>query len=336
MTRTQPLLLTLTLLCAAPAAAQELVLIGRHPLTGARAGVAFTGELEIRNDASFRAERAFADGRREVEEGVARLEERALVLARSPGLVGALALEDGEARAFTRADGDDRIRMRWTAGEDYEQLDLGEAETTWEMVLRLLKNGREWRWLLARNRGMVEPSEDGLWIMRSRQPQPGDLLRFAAKGGRTVLSLNGDQDKEATLFVEDEHEPGRRRAVQVNLQAFIAEQGLQHHWVKMSAKRVPTDAELIEVFRVLLDDTKRPILFHCTGGADRTGVIAALYEIEFLGASKEEAKRHMRAHMWAAHDGTEIQGAYVDLYQPGRLRELLRGAGVEIPARYRK
>src|SRR5690606_40279566 len=106
------------------------------------------------------------------EEGAARLEERALVLARSPGLVGALDQQEGEARAFTRADGDDRIRMRWSSGEDHEQLELGEAESTWEMIRRLLKHGREWRWLLARNRGMVEPSEDGLWIMRSRQPEP--------------------------------------------------------------------------------------------------------------------------------------------------------------------
>jgi len=59
-----------------------------------------------------------------------------------------------------------------------------------------------------------------------------------------------------------------------------------------------------------------------------------LYRVEFLGASKAEAKAEMRRHMWAARGGTEIQGAYLDLYQPGRIRKLLAAARVKIPARY--
>ncbi len=41
----------------------------------------------------------------------------------------------------------------------------------------------------------------------------------------------------------------------------------------------------------------------------------------------------MRRYTWTAHDGTEIQGAVIDLYRPGTIRRLLQEAGVQIPAR---
>ena len=125
-------------------------------------------------------------------------------------------------------------------------------------------------------------------------------------------SLNGDLDKRVMH--------GSRA---VNLRRFIAEQGLRHETFSLSASRAPTDDELQKIFWLLRDDSLKPILLHCRGGSDRTGVIGALYGIEFLGQSKEQAKATMREHMWAASGGTEIQGAVVDLYQPGRLRTLL-------------
>jgi protein tyrosine/serine phosphatase len=155
-------------------------------------------------------------------------------------------------------------------------------------------------------------------ILRSREPSPGDILRLEERYGlKTVISLNGDLDKKAWLFARGK-EPR-----QVNLRRFIAERGLRHEVFHMSASRAPSDEELRGVFRLLRDDSLKPALVHCRGGSDRTGVIGALYGIEFLGQTKEEAKATMRQHMWAADGGTEIQGAVVDLYQPGTIRRLL-------------
>lgn len=328
------------LLLVTPAAAQELPILERNALRGTRRGVSFSGSVQIHPDATYEAVRRYADGRVERERGRASLDERALVLIRSRGIRGAIQAEaPGEVLRFERdRHQDDRIQFRAEADGIHELLDMGKAESTWRFVRRLLKHGKQWHYLLAHNRGFVDEAGDGLWIMRSRQPRPKDLLRFKADGGKTVLSLNGDQDKEGTLWVEDEDaedSAGARKPVKVNLRDFIHEQGLEHRWFGLSASRAPTDAELVGIFRVLLDDSLKPIYLHCTGGADRTGVIAALYQIEFLGVSKAKAKEGMRRYMWAAHDGTEIQGAVIDLYQPGTIRRLLRDAGVEIPARYR-
>ena len=324
----------LALLATASASAQELNLIGKHGLEGARGGVAYGGTIEVFDDATYELSRSYADGRREQQNGTVRLDGSALVLEDRAGMSGILVGNGAQARPFERDRAEEkRVRFVWSSGADRERIDLGKGESKWKLVRRLLKKGREVRWLVRRNKGTVEDPGAGLWIQRMRQPRPKDLREFKQRGGRTVLSLNGDQDKEGTLVRWSGIIPKRTK---VNLQDYIRQQGLQHHWQKMGASKVPTDAQLIEVFRVLLDDSKRPILLHCTGGADRTGVVSALYAIEFLGASKAEAKKTMRAHMWAANDGTEIQGAYIDLYQPGTLSALLRQAGVVIPARYNR
>jgi protein tyrosine/serine phosphatase len=141
--------------------------------------------------------------------------------------------------------------------------------------------------------------------------------------------LNGELDKDGWLRGDDPE----ARPEKVNLRDLVKEEGLAHETFRLSARSAPTDDELVAIFKVLLDDSKKPILLHCLGGSDRTGIVAALYAIEFRGASKEEAKKVMRDHMWASHGGTEIQGVYLDLYKPGRLRALLEKAGVPVPPR---
>ncbi|MGH7117794.1 MAG: tyrosine-protein phosphatase [Acetobacteraceae bacterium] len=53
--------------------------------------------------------------------------------------------------------------------------------------------------------------------------------------------------------------------------------GVRHIDLAMSARRVPSARTLAEIRRVL-ETAPRPILIHCQGGADRTGLVAALYE----------------------------------------------------------
>ncbi len=332
-------IVALALLVAGPSRAGELPLLGRHPLSGQADGTAYTGEVELRPDATFTIERRFPDARRERVRGRVRVEGRSLWFEPAPPETpedgaAAPASEPAAALRYDLDEGGERVLLR--AAEADETIDLGPAEGTIALVGRALAQGEELRWLALRNRGWVEERDDGLWIQRSRQPRPADILEFKRAGGRTVLSLNGDQDRDEWLVRRFRTPMGRRRTVRtrVNLRDFIREQGLEHRWVRLGSRRAPTPAELVEVFSVLLDDSLRPILLHCTGGADRTGVIAALYEIELLGRSKEEAKQTMRRHMWTAARGTAIQGAVIDLYQRGALRDLLRAAGVEIPARY--
>jgi hypothetical protein len=323
----------LVLLCvASPALADELALVGRHQLSGQVAAQAFTGSLEIRADATYAGERRFADGRVEPLSGRVALEERVLVLAPTSGLRGPLAGASAQPRRYARADEGRIVRWRHADGDHVEVIQLaGEAGGKLELLGRLLRRPLL-RYLFRDNHGVLDATP-GLEVHRSSQPSPRDLVRAQERDRvKTILSLNGDLDEEANLWEDvGGAEPSRRR---VNLGRFVAERGLNHEVFRLSASRIPTDAELVGIFRVLLDDSKKPILVHCRGGSDRTGIISALYEIEFLGVTKAAAKEKLRSHLWIAEKGTEIQGAYLDLYRPGTLRRLLAQAGVEVPARF--
>lgn len=181
-----------------------------------------------------------------------------------------------------------------------------------------------WNYLAHRNLGVVDADPAGL-ILRSAEPSPEFLERLMRRYGlRTVVSLNGNLDK-----------PARRRGETVNLRDFIAALGLRHESFRLKSRRVPPREELLRILGVLADDSAKPILLHCKGGADRTGLIAALYQIEFLGRSKREAKEEMRRHLWLGRRGTEALGAYVDGYRPGTLSADLeaRGHGAHAPRR---
>ena len=54
--------------------------------------------------------------------------------------------------------------------------------------------------------------------------------------------------------------------------------GAHHIDFRMSATHLPNSAELQEI-ETMLEHTESPVLVHCQGGADRSGLVAALYEL---------------------------------------------------------
>ncbi len=323
----------LVLVLAAPARADQVSVLGSHELSGRRGEDTFTGTVEISPDATFKGERRFASGKKEALAGTVSVDRDAVVFtdAAPVGVVGALSggASKTEPRRYVRAERGEKIVWRHTSSDLGEEIVAGAKESKLAVLLRAAKAGRPANYLLNENRGFVDPDPERR-ILRSKEPRPEEVVRLAReKGVKTILSLNGDLDKERWLRGDDPEKPAEK----VNLRDLIAREGLRHEVFRMSAGRAPTDEELVGIFKVLLDDSKKPILLHCLGGSDRTGVIAALYAIEVLGTSKEDAKKIMRDHMWASHDGTEIQGVYLDLYKPGHLRALLEKAGVAVPRR---
>lgn len=314
----------LLLLLAAPSRADELRLVGeRLELTGTSGA----GWLLIGEDASYTGERRLGDGPAESLWGRAAIVGKDLVLM----------APDAAPRRYARADSDGRVRWRCTTGDEIETLtEPGRAGNKADALGRALSRGDSVGAWLAGNRGCIDATP-GLELHRSKEPTPEDVVRWQTERKvRTILSLNGALDDERSWTPPAVPGEPRPPAQKVRLGAFITSRGLDHPFVGMSASRAPSDDELVAVFRVLLDDARRPILFHCKGGSDRTGVISALYAIEFLGTPKAEAKAEMRKHLWLADGGTEIQGAYVDLYQPGTLTRLLERSGVAIPERLRR
>jgi protein tyrosine/serine phosphatase len=80
----------------------------------------------------------------------------------------------------------------------------------------------------------------------------------------------------------------------------------------------------IEQFLALMDDPETyPVLFHCRAGLHRTGVLAALYRMEYHGWTRAEAYQELKAHGFGestAHSGNAQVLQYVLAYQPRRPR----------------
>ncbi len=314
----------LALLSAGLARGDELRLVGeRLELTGTLGDRPLAGWLRIGEDATYAGERQVGDGPAESLWGRAAIVGKDLVLM----------APDAAPRRYVRADAGGRVRWR-CEGETLTE--PGQAGNKASAMARALERGDSVGAWLAGNRGVVDATP-GLEIHRSKEPTPADVVGWQKdEKVRTILSLNGAVDDERSWTPPAVPGQPRPPAEKVRLGAFITSRGLEHPFVGMSASRAPSEEELVAVFRVLLDDARRPILIHCKGGSDRTGVISALYAIEFQGATKAEAKATMRRHLWLADGGTEIQGAYVDLYQPGTLTRLLERNGVSIPERLRR
>ncbi len=150
--------------------------------------------------------------------------------------------------------------------------------------------------------------EEGV-LLRSGQPRAGDLDYILEKHGLgTVFGLRGDEEDYVTRWA-------RARGVKM-----IS--------IKMKADDPPTDAQIGLFFDVMRGDTidyhvyqdliidnagigfnqprekmPLPVLLHCEGGADRTGIMAALYRVAFDDWSVTRTKFEMISnwHIPPAH-----------------------------------
>jgi protein tyrosine/serine phosphatase len=68
--------------------------------------------------------------------------------------------------------------------------------------------------------------------------------------------------------------------------------GARHIDLRLSATHILSAAELDEI-RIVLARAQRPVLIHCQGGADRSGLVAALYEYWIAHRSAEEAAEQL-------------------------------------------
>jgi protein tyrosine/serine phosphatase len=89
--------------------------------------------------------------------------------------------------------------------------------------------------------------------------------------------------------------------------------------------KAPTQqAKTIDEFLKIADNPENlPILLHCKAGLHRTGLLTAIYRMEYEGWSKAEAMRELRANGFgdaAANTANDYVWAYIEHYTPRRLR----------------
>ncbi|VVS94764.1 dual specificity protein phosphatase family protein [Desulfoluna spongiiphila] len=128
-------------------------------------------------------------------------------------------------------------------------------------------------------------------VYRSAQPSALGMKNLESWGIKTVINLR--------LFHSDTDEA----------------RGTGLRLVRVPMKTwAPDEIKVTRFFSELMDPSNRPVLFHCWHGADRTGVMGALYRVVVQGWTKEEAIDEM------VHGGYGFHPIWFHL--PGWVRDM--------------
>jgi protein tyrosine/serine phosphatase len=115
-------------------------------------------------------------------------------------------------------------------------------------------------------------------LFRAAQVTPQRLAHYVREHGiRTVVNLRGAYPGDGWYDSEV---------------AAAAALGVGHVDFHMSAK-VELDEARAAALIALMRDAPKPALIHCMGGADRTGLAAALYVAAVSGGTEEEAEAQL-------------------------------------------
>ena len=146
------------------------------------------------------------------------------------------------------------------------------------------------------------------------RPEPQDLRTLKELGVKTVINLQGgdyDLFGDAAAYFEAGESYAvirQERTTAINLKIGWYPFRLSTFAPVGTAEQ----ADIKKILEILSDKTMQPVFFHCEFGQDRSGLIAALYEVFFLNESVENA--HAR---WVAfgHSGQLAQYATTGLDQ---------------------
>jgi len=115
-------------------------------------------------------------------------------------------------------------------------------------------------------------------LYRSAQPSAAQITEYATRYGiRTIVNLRGENAGRPWYDSEV--------AASANL-------GITHIDFRMSASREVTQ-EQAERLLVILEAAEKPLLIHCQAGADRSGLVAALYLVAIARQGEETAEHQL-------------------------------------------
>jgi protein tyrosine phosphatase (PTP) superfamily phosphohydrolase (DUF442 family) len=107
-------------------------------------------------------------------------------------------------------------------------------------------------------------------LYRGAQPAAQGIRQLQALGIRTIINLRSSDTDRDLLPVP----------------------GIAYEHIPMTAWW-PNDDDVVQFLRVVTDESRLPAFVHCRRGADRTGMMVAIYRISVQGWEKEEAIAEM-------------------------------------------
>lgn len=149
---------------------------------------------------------------------------------------------------------------------------------------------------------------------RSAQPGPRHFRRIARKGVRTVVNLRGGRQFGSY--------PLEREA--------CAAQELAYDEITLRSREAPA-VETLRQVAALLDRIAYPALFHCKSGADRAGLMSALYLILKQGLSAAEAKKALSIRYGHFRQSkTGVLDAFLDAFDAAQRDAAAKGERLEL------
>jgi protein tyrosine/serine phosphatase len=148
---------------------------------------------------------------------------------------------------------------------------------------------------------------DGLY--RSAQPEPEGFRELKKLGVKTVVNLrafhsDADEVKESGV----EGLIGER----ISFKTWHAE-----------------DEDVVKFLKIVADPAKAPVLVHCQHGADRTGLMCAIYRVAVQGWTKADALEEMTQGGYGFHTVWKNLPEYFEKLDVEKIR---RQAGIAAPA----
>lgn len=134
-------------------------------------------------------------------------------------------------------------------------------------------------------------------LYRSEQPDSEGMKNLEKMGIRTVINLR--------YFNHDDDE--------------VKGTNLRAERTRILTWRID-DEHVIEVMRMLKKTENGPFLIHCQHGADRTGLMSAMYRILVQGWSKEEALKELTEGGFGYHSMWRNIPRYIESADVEKLR----------------
>jgi protein tyrosine phosphatase (PTP) superfamily phosphohydrolase (DUF442 family) len=132
-------------------------------------------------------------------------------------------------------------------------------------------------WGILQYEGNFHTVSAGILYRSAQLSKSGFKAAVSAYGIKSVLNLRGAN--AGSPWYDEEI-------------AAAGESGLAHFDYTLSARRFVTSQQIAEILDIVRRAPK-PLLIHCKSGADRAGLVAALYRFAETGASAAEADREL-------------------------------------------